>query len=45
MRAGSHVLGVRRKITKCTAAAFCCSCRFENCEVAGDGVWGLVFIN
>lgn len=40
MRAGSFVLGVKPKITKCTAAAFCCSCRFENCEVAADGGCG-----
>lgn len=44
MRTGSFVLGVRPKITKCTAAAFCYLCHFENCEVAGEGVWGLVFI-
>lgn len=43
MTAGSFVPGVRPKI-KCTAAACCYLCRFENCEVAGDRVCRLVFI-
>lgn len=37
MKAGSFVLVVRPKITKCTAAPSCYLCCFGNCEVAGDG--------
>lgn len=47
MRAGSFYPGCEAKNNKmscCSSLLLVLLCCFENCEVAGDRVWGLVFI-